>query len=44
MLDHGTVVAGVESGGWVRHDLGWSIREYEGHEFLVPLEGDTSNV
>jgi len=40
MLDHGMVIPGVESDGWVRHDLGWSIRAYEGHEFLVPIEED----
>ena len=41
-LDHGTVVTGAEErDGWVRHDRGgWSIQSYEGHAYLVPLDGD----
>ena len=39
-LQHGEVVESrAESGEWVSHDGGgWSIRVYEGHAFLVPLD------
>ena len=41
-LDHGTVVTGAEErDGWVRHDRGgWSIKAYQNHAYLVPLDGD----
>ena len=39
-LPHNAVVVSLaEEGEWVRHDGGgWSIRIYDGHEFLVPLD------
>ena len=39
-LPHGAVVMSVaEDGVWVSHDGGgWSIRVYDGHEFLVNLD------
>ena len=38
-LLHGDVVESVsERGAWVEHDGGgWSIREYGGHRYLVPV-------
>ena len=39
-LPHGAVVESIaEQDVWVKHDGGgWSIRVYDGHEFLVPLD------
>ena len=39
-LAHNAVVESiVERGVWVQHDGGgWSIRVYDGHHFLVPLD------
>ena len=39
-LREGAVVESVqEEGAWVCHDAGgWSIREYDGHAFLVPID------
>ena len=39
-LPHGAVVESrVEQGVWVDHDGGgWSIRVYDGHEYLVPVD------
>ena len=39
-LGHGAVVTSErEDGSWVCHDGGgWSIREYDAHAYLVPIE------
>ena len=39
-LSHGAIVeASAEEGEWVAHDGGgWSVRVYDGHEFLKPVE------
>ena len=39
-LQDGAVVESMrEEGVWINHDGGgWSIRVYEGHNFLVPME------
>ena len=37
--DGAVIQSTAEQGDWVHHDAGgWSIREYDGHQFLVPVE------